>query len=120
VRCNQIRPRADTVRGQTFDEVLLRWKPEIDRLGHASLGRRGHIIIPSAPDDVAKFAVWLCTDAASGLNGRDFFVAGNEVGLWSEPEICRSVIRDAGWDLDSLDALAATTFASGLTNEFSK
>ena len=50
--------------------------------------------------------------------GRSFYVAGEEVGLWSEPELTRSLARPGGWDLDSLDTFARDTMIGDLTNPF--
>ena len=44
--------------------------------------------------------------AASNVNGRTFQVGGDEVGLYAEPDVVRSLCRDGGWDLDSLDRYA--------------
>jgi 3-oxoacyl-[acyl-carrier protein] reductase len=62
--------------------------------------------------------VWLCTDAAAGVNGRSFYVAGEEVGLWSEPRLERSMTRPGGWDLDSLDQTGPESLVFDLTNKF--
>jgi hypothetical protein len=62
--------------------------------------------------------VWLCTDAAANVNGRSFFVAGEEIGLWSEPELIRNLVRPGGWDLDSLDSFASDAMTADLTNPF--
>jgi 3-oxoacyl-[acyl-carrier protein] reductase len=67
---------------------------------------------------VAPLVVWLCTDAAANVNGRTFYVGGEEVGLWSEPELIRSATRRGGWDLDSLDELAANYLTFDLVNNF--
>ncbi|MBI3800255.1 MAG: hypothetical protein HY268_25180, partial [Deltaproteobacteria bacterium] len=56
--------------------------------------------------------------AAANVNGRSFYVAGEEVGLWSEPELIRSLARPGGWDLDSLDSFAPGVMTGDLTNPF--
>jgi len=62
--------------------------------------------------------VWLCTDAAREVNGQGFYVAGDEVGLWSEPQLVRCLTRPGGWDLDSLDQSGPENLISDLTNRF--
>ena len=84
-------------------------------LGHATIDRT---FLENKPEQVAALAVWLCTDAAVNVNGRDFQVGGDEVGLYSEPEVVRGLYRDGGWDLDSLDKVAARDLIAGLHNEF--
>lgn len=36
-------------------------------------------------------AVWLCSDAAANVDGRTFHVGGDEIRLWFEPELTRSL-----------------------------
>jgi NAD(P)-dependent dehydrogenase (short-subunit alcohol dehydrogenase family) len=118
VRCNQIRPRATGTQAPEFTAVLQQYRPQREALGRFGLGSRGDVFRPSAPDDVATLAVWLCTDAAGALNGYDFFVAGHEVGLWSEPDLVRSCMLPAGWTLDLLDERAPDVLVHGLENKY--
>jgi NAD(P)-dependent dehydrogenase (short-subunit alcohol dehydrogenase family) len=117
VRCNQIRPRSrSSQRAPEFEKVLEETRLEREALGRYGFGNRGDVSRPSTPDNVAALAVWLCTDAASPINGRDFFVAGPEVGLWSEPELVRSAVHAGGWTLDLLDEIAPGSLTQGLEN----
>jgi hypothetical protein len=70
------------------------------------------------PVAVATMVVWLCSDAASKVNGRTFYVGGDEIGLWSEPELTRSLSREGGWTLDTLDSFARQRLIGDLTNDF--
>ena len=70
------------------------------------------------PEAVAPLVVWLCTDAAANVNGRDFYVAGNEVGLFPELEVDRLLYREGGWDLDALDGSARDHLIGDLTNRY--
>ena len=56
--------------------------------------------------------------ASLNVNGCSFYVAGEEVGLWSEPELTRSLAGPGGWDLDSLDMFARDSMIGDLTNPF--
>jgi hypothetical protein len=85
-------------------------------LGKATIDRA--TFLGNKPEQVAALAVWLCTDAAANVNGRDFQVDGDEVGLYSEPAVIRGLYRDGGWDLDSLDKVATRDLIGGLHNEF--
>jgi 3-oxoacyl-[acyl-carrier protein] reductase len=122
IRCNMIRPRAtvDTGGGEWGAQVFHKWTPMVKALGRYWIGDRGHSGFrrPAYPEQVAELVVWLCTEAATNINGRSFYVAGEEVGLWSEPELTRSLARPGGWDLDSLDDFAAEAMTSDLTNLF--
>ena len=71
------------------------------------------------PEHVAALAVWLCTDAAAHVSGRDFFVQGDEISLIPEPEAVRTVFHPGGWTLDALNAEAIRDYLTGdIANRF--
>jgi len=71
------------------------------------------------PEEVGALVVWLCTDAAANVTGRTFEIGSGQVGLYSEPQIERSVIRTEGWDAEALDALCERGYLTGnLHNPF--
>src|SRR5229473_2448666 len=120
VRCNAIRPRAA---GTTIGSgiKLDRFLPVMRALGRYWFGHRAHISSSPevfTPGKVAPLVVWLCTDAASKVNGRDFYVGGNEVGLYPELELERLLYREGGWDLDALDNSARDSLIGDLTNRY--
>jgi 3-oxoacyl-[acyl-carrier protein] reductase len=119
VRCNAIRPRALTQSVQNLGETSFRQSQSLERaLGRFSLGNRGNIRTGGGPEHVAPLVVWLCTDATKTVNGRTFYVCGEEIGLFSEPELICSLSRVGGWNLDSLDNYASERLIGDLTNEF--
>jgi 3-oxoacyl-[acyl-carrier protein] reductase len=119
VRCNAIRPRALTRSVQAFSEGVYSRAQSLEQaLGKYSLGNRGHIRTDGGPEQVAPLVVWLCTDAARNVNGRTFFVGGDEIGLFAEPDVTCSLSRAGGWDLDSLDSYARERMIGELTNDF--
>jgi NAD(P)-dependent dehydrogenase (short-subunit alcohol dehydrogenase family) len=69
-----------------------------------------------APELIAPLVVFLCTDKASNINGRDFIVGGDEISLMSLPERERTIYRQGGWDLDSLDRVFGSTLGAGVKN----
>ena len=57
---------------------------------------------PSA-DDLAPFVAYLVSDEAAEINGMVFLVAGSSIGVYSEPEISRTLIKVGGrWTLDEI------------------
>ncbi len=105
VRVNAIRPRAIDTRlaggeggGVEAGERL------IQTFGKHVLGNRAmKTPRPAKAEEVAALVAWLCTDSMAGVNGRTFQIGGGEVGLWSEPELIRSSLREEGWTIEALD-----------------
>jgi NAD(P)-dependent dehydrogenase (short-subunit alcohol dehydrogenase family) len=54
------------------------------------------------PDKIAPFAVALCSDAASDVNGQIFGVRRNEIFVFSQPRPLRSVHTAEGWTPESV------------------
>lgn len=123
IRCNLLRPRAtagQTGGGEWFQQKLLGdWQPLLKALGPYWIGTRGHAgwDRPASPDSIAALVVWLCTPAASNVNGRDFFVGGDEIALLSQPEFAATVFREGGWTVEALDRFGQT-LTKGLADPF--
>ncbi len=119
VRSNAIRPRAAT-RLVISDEM----KAAAQRGGAAGMGLAGLEAFEKAnpAEGVAPFVVWLCTDAAANVNGRDFLVSGSTIGLYSLPEIVAKADNASGeiWKLDDLDKVIPEQVTSGLRNMWPK
>ena len=119
VRCNALRPMAGG--SQMATPQMIQTLMESARLGIPPLWNRwpGPQSFPAGPEHVAAVAVWLCTDAAAAANGREFFVAGQEVGIMPEPELQRASFDAAGWSLDSLDRPEVAAYLlGGVRNAF--
>jgi 3-oxoacyl-[acyl-carrier protein] reductase len=57
---------------------------------------------PSA-DDLAPFVAYLASDEAAEINGMVFIVAGSSIGVYSEPEISRTLVKYGGrWTMDEI------------------
>ena len=116
VRCNAIRPRAAT---RLFnEEALAAIQRTQTMLGGSGAPPIDSGLLDNKPEHVAALVVWLCTDAAVNVNGRTFLVGGDVVGIYPEPRPERTLIRDGGWDLESLDSAAPSHLVAGLINEF--
>jgi 3-oxoacyl-[acyl-carrier protein] reductase len=121
VRCNAVRPIAS---GQSLTDYLVdsaRWT----LLMQLTMGPRPGRIEPRdsnpearAPRKVAPFVVWLCTDAASDVNGLTFSVAGDVISRQSEPQLERTLHHAGGWDLDALDAIARHHLVEDVSNNY--
>ncbi len=105
VRCNAIRPVAAGSNMAT-DKMYERIKVSEHELGIPAIWNRWSLVQrpPTKQESVAALAVWLCSDACKAVNGREFFVAGSDIGILPEPELQRAIFNIDGWDLDSLDA----------------
>jgi NAD(P)-dependent dehydrogenase (short-subunit alcohol dehydrogenase family) len=118
-RSNAIRPRAGT-RLVISDEMR-----EAAQRGGAA-GMAGFQALEAFgkannPDAIGPFVTWLCTDAASNVNGRDFMVSGPLIGLYSLPEITKKITSEPGhiWTLEELDA-QMTQVTGDLVNQWPK
>jgi len=56
------------------------------------------------PEKVSPAVVWLCTDEAKEVSGRQFLVAGNNVSLlsWQITPIASKDQKDAPWDVNTI------------------
>ena len=119
IRCNLVRPVSHLTGTHT---------PEID----ATIAESARLGIPllwnkpmaaprmaALPEHVAALVVWLCTDAAAHISGRDFYIQGDEVALIPEPEAVRTSIHPGGWTLDAFDEQANRDYLFGdIRNRF--
>jgi 3-oxoacyl-[acyl-carrier protein] reductase len=54
-------------------------------------------------DDLAPFVAYLVSDETAEINGMVFLVAGSSIGVYSEPEISRTLIKVGGrWTIDEI------------------
>jgi 3-oxoacyl-[acyl-carrier protein] reductase len=121
VRCNAIRPLAAGQSTKDYAVKTARWTKLMELTMGSPAARTQHRVFdPDAipPRKIAPMVVWLCTDAASNVNGRTFHVSGDTVSRLSEPERQRVIQRSGGWDLDALDATAPTHLVDDLTNDY--
>ncbi len=115
VRCNAVRPRAAT-RLTISDEM----REAAARGGAAGMTPEMLQAFERAnpPEAIAPMVVWLCTDEAANVNGRTFLVVGNQIGLYSEPEIVADIRSDHGWSIDEVAKLVPEQVTKDLMNLF--
>lgn len=115
VTANAIRPRAGTRLTLTPE---LRAAMERARAARGETGSDAPIsqMDALAPEKVAPLVVYLCTDAAGDVNGRDFIVGGDEISLCTLVGKEKSIFREGGWTLDALDRVFPQSLGQGIRN----
>lgn len=115
---NAIRPRAGTrlTLSPEMEEARARRQAAREQRGETEAAQAATGIDALDPDLVAPLVVYLCTDAAANVNGRDFLVGGDEISLMSLPARERTIQREGGWTLDAIERVFPRTLGAGLTN----
>ena len=108
VTCNAIRPNAGT--RLTLSEDT---KQAAERSGRTDFVRTMESF---KPEDIAPIVVWLASDDAANVNGRNFFVQTGRVSIYSEPVQERMLCKDGAFTIDELFRLVPTTLAQGIRN----
>ena len=67
------------------------------------------------PEKIAPLAVYLGSDAASGVSGQILSVRNNEVFLFNQPRPVRTIHRSDGWTPEKLAAQLKGAFGGALT-----
>ena len=124
VTVNAIRPRAGTrlTLSPELREAMQRARASRQSEssdsggGDTGAGQAMSQMDAQAPEMVAPLVVYLCTDSAANVNGRDFVVGGDEVSLMSMPVKQATIHREGGWDLASLERVFPRVIGSELTN----
>ena len=117
VTANAIRPAAWTRMTMTPElQAAMERARKAGVAGGSGVSPEQRMKMRRDPDDIAPFVVWLCTDAASHVNGYDFMVRGGHVGLFTQPTEVRSIDKVGRWTLDELDMIAPVTVCAGTVN----
>ena len=117
VTCNVIRPRAAT-RLTVTPELKAAWeKRAAQGLAGAGSGMASMPVLPP-PEAVSPLVIFLCTDEAANINGRDFIVGGGVIDLLADPTNMRAIYKDGIWTVDELCEVVPKSLAAGLENRF--
>jgi hypothetical protein len=54
------------------------------------------------PEKIAPLTVYLASDNAEGISGQIFGVRNNEIFLFGQPRVVRTIHRSDGWTPDSI------------------
>ena len=114
VTCNAIRPRAAT-RLTVSPELQAAWE-RARAQGTDMPIEAGVDITKLDPDAIAPFVVFLATDEAAGINGRNFLIAGGQISVYTEPVAEKTIYKEGTWTLDELSAIMPGTLAADLVN----
>jgi 3-oxoacyl-[acyl-carrier protein] reductase len=114
VTCNALRPGAAT---------RLVVSPEMEAAAKAAEARgetRGGMGGGSMdPDAIGPLVAYLASDEAQNVNGRDFMIRGNAVGLYTIPTIeAQAFAPGEKWTNDDMFRVFPETIGKGLTNDF--
>ena len=117
VTANCIAPAADT--RMTLSEEVLRARQIRAEKGISGGG--GDLRTDAAPairdpDDIAPIVVYLCTDAAAGINGYAFGAGGGTISLHANPVPLKTIHKEGRWTLDELLQIMPSTLARDLVN----
>jgi 3-oxoacyl-[acyl-carrier protein] reductase len=101
ITCNAFAPHARTRASfelATYDMTVSEEEsPWMDKKFSFPLNQTPH------PDYLVPFLIYLTTDAAAKISGSVFNVVGNHIGLYSDPEITRSIMKVGNpWTFDEL------------------
>jgi NAD(P)-dependent dehydrogenase (short-subunit alcohol dehydrogenase family) len=119
IRANMIRPVSSP--SGTYTREIEETIAEVARLKLPLVWNRTMAMLakPKPPENVAALSVWLCTDAAAHISGRDFYIEGDEVAVIPEPEAMRTRIHAGGWTIDAFDDAANRDYLFGdIPNRF--
>jgi NAD(P)-dependent dehydrogenase (short-subunit alcohol dehydrogenase family) len=67
------------------------------------------------PEKIAPLAVYLASDAATGISGQILSVRNNEIFLFNQPRPIRTIHRADGWTPQKLEAQLKGAFAGSFT-----
>jgi len=114
VTCNAIRPRAAT--RLTVSPELQEAMDRARAQGTQMPIEAGVDISKLDPDAIAPFVIFLATDEAAGINGRNFLVSAGQISLYSEPIAEKTIYKEGIWTVDELADVVPGTLAAGLVN----
>lgn len=116
IRCNAIRPMAITQQVAEYHEHSAQWRRLMDlTTGPGTVDLDAEAFGPAR---ISPFVVWLCTDAAAGVNGRTFRISGDRVTLLAEPRAESMIEQAGGWTLDDLDRVAPEELVPEMVNRW--
>jgi len=96
ITCNAFSPVAATRASYEVVALLRQKSGTQDPTPLPAAAEKRFLAFPEA-DSVAPLIVYLASDASVGVSGSVFHINGGHIGLYSEPEIIKSIKKDNGW-----------------------
>ena len=119
ITVNAIRPNAAT-RMTITDDVKNSMRKKAASMGittEADFQKFFDGFFSSKPEHIPPLVVYLCTEEAANINGRNFFINGNSLSLYSEPQIIATINKESGfWTLDELIKEVPEKLTKGIVN----
>ena len=112
ITCNAFSPHART--RASFE--LLAYDMAVDESKRPFMHGMSPLPLESTPDadDLVPFLVYLATDEAARVSGTVFSTSGSSIGMYSEPEIKKSIVKCGGpWTVDELVKQVPRTLLQG-------
>ncbi len=100
ITCNAYVPRAAT-RLSAGPEALAVYRRRYEAGFYSEAQYQVQLNLPE-PDTVPALPVYLCTDEAANINGKVFYICGNQVGIYSEPALETIISPSGSWTVDEL------------------
>jgi 3-oxoacyl-[acyl-carrier protein] reductase len=115
VTCNAYAPTAAT-RFTLSEDVVAGFRKRYEA-GLMTKERFEELTNPPAPETVDPFIIYLCTDAAAGINGQVFDVTGGDIALYSEPVKKSTITKKEGlWTVEELIEQVPKVLLKGYKN----
>jgi len=122
VRCNAIRPLALGQSTRDYDVATSKWSTLMALTMRPRGGQASQFAAATPeshpPAKISPMVVWLCTDAAAGVNGRTFHVTGDVIARFADSQYERQIEHAGGWTLDALDDVAPRELVDDLGNDY--
>jgi NAD(P)-dependent dehydrogenase (short-subunit alcohol dehydrogenase family) len=119
ITVNAIRPNAAT-RMTLTEDVKNSMRKKAASMGITSeedFEKFFNSFFSSKPEHIAPMVVYLATEEAGHINGRNFFINGNQICLYSEPQIIARIEKEGSlWTVDELIKAVPEQLTKGIVN----
>ncbi|MDO8530829.1 MAG: SDR family oxidoreductase [Dehalococcoidia bacterium] len=112
VTINAVAPSADTRLTATISDKSREMQQKAGIVSAVATERN----YPRPPEAIAPLVTWLCTDAASHVNGNLFYAAGGVYSLLNNPAPARTIQKQGRWTFDEIKELFPSTLGMDMTN----